>query len=227
MDLTKKVIVVAGGTGAVGEGIVKALLETGATIVVPVRTEGKGNSLREYTGNPSNLDLIAAQPGQYDSAMAFIKEVVARYGRIDLAIASIGGWYQGGRMAQVPMSDWLQVMDNNLNAHFVFAKAMLSYFHEGDAGTYVMINGGASEMVVPGAGPMSVIAAAQKMMAQVFRAETRGTKVEVYSVAAFTPVITRTRPSGPPDWLKAEEIGHYIAALYRGEKGDEVIHQLT
>ena len=34
-----KVILVAGGTGAVGEGIVKYLAENGATVLVPSRSE--------------------------------------------------------------------------------------------------------------------------------------------------------------------------------------------
>lgn len=38
-NLEGKIILVAGGTGVVGSGIVNALLERGATVVVPSRCE--------------------------------------------------------------------------------------------------------------------------------------------------------------------------------------------
>ena len=41
MKLANKVIVLAGGTGEVGEGMAYAFLEEDATVIVPVRSEKK------------------------------------------------------------------------------------------------------------------------------------------------------------------------------------------
>ena len=47
MKLDKAKVVVAGGTGGVGEGIVRAFLKQGAHVVVPSRSESKLEGLRE------------------------------------------------------------------------------------------------------------------------------------------------------------------------------------
>ncbi|MCI4651704.1 SDR family oxidoreductase [Phaeodactylibacter sp.] len=226
MKIKDKVAIVAGGTGSVGEGIVKVLLKEGARVIVPVRMESRGQKLKNYVQDDPNLIVIQATPSEYRSNLELIKKVESKYGKIDLAVASLGGWYQKGRLDEVPLEDWLQIIENNLNSHFIFAKSLLEYFHSINAGTYIMINGGASEMVVPNAGPMSIIASAQKMMAQVISGEAQGTNIKVYSVAAFTPVITRTRPVGQPGWLKAEDIGEYIVDLSTKEKNGQTIHKI-
>lgn len=226
MKLENKIVVIAGGTGAVGEGIVKSLLHEGAITIVPVRTKAKGEVLKSYVQDHQNLYLWENEESEDDNAANLKKWVVEKFGRIDLAIASLGGWYQGGRLDQMPTEDWHMVMNNNLNSHFYFAKAMMSYFHEVDAGMFVMINGGAAEMVVPGAASMSIIAMAQLTMTQALAAEAKGTNIKVHSVIAITPVKTRARPVTPPSWISAEEIGDYILGLFVKRDGAQVVHKI-
>lgn len=225
MKLQEKIIIVAGGAGEVGEGIVKVLLNEGAKVIIPLRNERKGEVLRELLGNPYNLFFIESRVSNLEEAENLKKEALDQFGKIDMVVASLGGWYQNGRLDEVPQEDWLVVMNNSLNAHFTLAKVMMNYFHSTNQGMYVMINGGASEMVVPQAGIMSVTAAAQKMIAQVLHYEAKDTNIKVYSVAAFTPVITRSRPKGNPNWVSAEDIGTYIAQLYATDKEDKIIHK--
>ena len=51
--MKKKTAVVAGGTGGVGEGVVKALLEADYKVIVPTRSEHKIARLREYVADVS------------------------------------------------------------------------------------------------------------------------------------------------------------------------------
>ena len=46
--LEGKTIVVAGGTGRVGEGLVRSFLLEGARVIVPVRSTAKDQRLRSY-----------------------------------------------------------------------------------------------------------------------------------------------------------------------------------
>lgn len=63
MILDQKIAVVAGGAGGVGEGIVRALLKNGATVVVPSRTKYKLDRLKEYTADIPNGTLITVTGG--------------------------------------------------------------------------------------------------------------------------------------------------------------------
>jgi len=49
-DLSGRRVLVPGGTGGVGEGIVRAYLDAGADVVVPTRSEARGAELRAALG---------------------------------------------------------------------------------------------------------------------------------------------------------------------------------
>lgn len=225
MTGTNKVAIVAGGTGEVGEGIVRSLLKEGIVVVVPSRSPAKGERLKQFVDNHSNLHLFDTQQIQGDYNEQLVGWTLEKFGKIDFAVASLGGWYHGGRLDQIPTEDWIKVVNNNLNSHFHFAKHIGAYFHEANQGMFVMINGGSAETIVPGSGAMSIISNAQLVMAYVLAAEAKNSKINVYSVMAVTPVKTRSRSFSKKEWPSAEEIGDYILKLYNNPS-DKVLHRI-
>jgi len=230
-SLKDKVVVVAGGTGSVGEGLVKSFLGHGALVVVPVRSAQKQRNLEEHVAEISagTLRCIEAQVGDEESVNAFRKQVLEEFGSVDMAVACMGTWYYGYSLHRMPYEDWKQIIQNNLNTHFLFMRAFLSALHVQREGVYVMINGGNSELIAPETGAFSIAAAAQKMMTRVLAEEARGTNVRVHSVVAFNPVKTRDRRREVmEEWITPEELGEYVARLYEGSlpNTDETIHTI-
>lgn len=81
-----------------------------------------------------------------------------------------------------------------------------------------MLNGGASELVIPESGAISVAAAAQKMMAQVLREEAHGTDIKISSVLATQPIKTRERKlDNMETWLQASEVGDFMCGMVLNE----------
>lgn len=227
MTLDGRIAIVAGGTGRVGEGIVKSFLTHGARVFVPVRSDGTRRRLEGYCENSSRLECIPAHVGDEESVARLREEILNRVDHLDLAVASLGGWYYGYSLHRMPTSDWHSVLSSNLTTHFLFMRAFLSVFHDQDDGVYVMINGGAADVPAPDSGVISVVAAAQKMMACVLAEEAHGTHVRVHSVEAFNPVRTRRRGSeDSDDWITAEQIGDYIVRLYAGTPAAGVVHTI-
>lgn len=229
--LEGQTVVVGGGTGSVGEGIVRAFLTEGARVFVPYRTPEKRDRLTEYVSEVDTGELVClgGNVGDEDSIQEFRNELRKRADRVDLAVASIGGWYYGYSLHRMPFSDWQRVLNSNLTTHFLFMRAMLSLMHDQNHGTYVMINGGASKLVAPESGMVSIVAAAQKMMTKVLVHEAEGTHVRVHAVIAFDPVKTRDRRSQVvDDWLSPEDLGNYIVRLHdrTGRALDKSIHTL-
>jgi NAD(P)-dependent dehydrogenase (short-subunit alcohol dehydrogenase family) len=219
-SLLNKAVFVGGGAGEVGEGVVRALLQAGARVGVASRSEARLVELRARIGDglAARLTTFVGEPGTEAGAARLPVELVARLGGIDAAVASLGGWWQGGRLVDVALAQWNQILADNLTAHFATARVLLPLV-TARSGTYVLLNGAAAEQPVPSAGPISVAAAAQTMLARVLAAEAcPGTRV--VSVVIATPVVTRSRPRGRAGWLSADEIGAYVAALIAG--GDAV-----
>lgn len=212
---------VAGGTGYVGEGIVKSLLDRGARVVVPFRNAEKADRLRAAVSPPllDGLDLQHTVITDRDSMEHLMSYIIETYGRLDIAVASLGGWYYGYSLHRMPMEDWQALLTNNLNSHFMFMKPVMEYFYKVNGGEYFMINGSASEKPVPESGVISVLAGAQKMMGQVLREEAHGTGIQVSTLIPTQPVKTRERKvDNIESWFSAEELGQFICDVVEGSR---------
>lgn len=223
--------VVAGGTGRVGEGLVRSFLLEGAQVAVPIRTAAREERLRGYVEDldKGRLYCLPAQIGEPESAAEFRDRVLERFGKIDLAVASVGGWYYGYPLHQMPLEEWERLLHDNLTTHFVFMQSMLSILHRQEQGMYVMINGSPAEMVIPDSGATSIVAAAQSMMSRVLAVEAHAESTRVYSLLVFNPVRTRDRGEQVmPDWVTPEQLGEYIIRLFAREAPnlDEPVHRI-
>jgi NAD(P)-dependent dehydrogenase (short-subunit alcohol dehydrogenase family) len=229
--LEEKIVVVAGGTGRVGEGLVRSFLQEGAQVIVPVRSTAKDQRLRSYVEgvDTGRLVCLPTHVGEEDSIQDFRRRVLEEFARIDLAVACLGGWYYGYPLHLMPYRDWQMILHDNLDTHFLFIKNFLSILHAQDDGMFVMINGSPSEMVIPDEGATSIVAAAQAMMSRVLADEALTTQVRVYSLMVYNPVRTRDRGQNVmPDWPTAEDLGAYIIKLYteRAPNLDQTIHKI-
>ena len=57
-NLNEKTVFVAGGAGSVGEGIVRSLLQAGATVITISRHQEKLDALRDYLGDVVSDRLV-------------------------------------------------------------------------------------------------------------------------------------------------------------------------
>ena len=212
--LDGKTALVAGGAGEVGEGIVRVFLEAGAVVVVPSRKDDKLVQLVNRLGPeaPKGLVTKVAEIGTPAGAEEVRDLILGEYGRLDIAVASLGGWWQGAPLTEVPLETWTRILKNNLTSHFIVVRTFLPLVTQ-VGGSYIFINGDACDSPVPDSGPISIVAAAQLMMMEVVAEELKDNGARVNSIVIGTPVATRSRVKTQPEWLTADEIGRYAAHL--------------
>jgi NAD(P)-dependent dehydrogenase (short-subunit alcohol dehydrogenase family) len=222
-DLKGKWIVVAGGTGDVGEGIVRALLNAGASVIVPVRTVEKGERLRTAVGVASGLRLIAGEVGVVAGAAALAARV-ADDGPLDGVIASLGGWWSGDALVAIEGSTWDRIITDNLTSHFAVSRAFAPLLAKSH-GTYVQVLGGAALSPMAGSSLVSITAAAVMMMGRVMEAESAGTFV-VRQILIETFVATRSRAADAQTGISAETVGEFAAGLITHPGAEGLVHTL-
>ena len=214
--LAGQVVLVAGGTGTIGEGLVRGLLGAGATVAVPSRDAGRLAALRERVPAESleRLVPVVGNVGTLKGAESLRDELVARLGRIDHAVAALGGWWSGPPLAELSVSDWRRVLDDNLTAHFVAARTFLPLAAAHPGGSYTFIVGPAGEAPVPGSAPVSVAVAGLLMLKRAFAQEFRHTGVRVNEVMVYAPDAREgPAPDGAGDAITADEVGDFVAFL--------------
>src|SRR3954468_5156152 len=207
--MSEQAVLVAGGAGAVGEGIVERFLAADWRVLVPSRSQARLEAQRDRLGNPENLSGLVGDVGEPQGAAALRDQLRADGVRLNAVVASIGGWRSGPLLVDTPLEDWRSVLDGNLTSHLTLAQAFLPVLPPGSA--YTIIVGDSAEEPVRGAGPVSVAASAVLMLARTLALESAGKGVRVNALV-LGPVKTR-RTSGRYDWVTAEEVGDTCAWL--------------
>jgi len=229
MILENKVAVVAGGAGGVGEGIVRALLKNGATVVVPSRTPYKLERLKEYVADipTGQLATVDGSVNTEENARRLSESLFQEFKQIDLAVASLGGWHQGYPLYSYPMHEWNRILADNLTSHLLAIKTFVPLL-DPRKGSYFHINGFSADEAYPMAGPLAMAAAAQKSMIQTLAKEVDKTGINVFELI-LGPMKTRDRLKhghGQDDWYFPEEIGDYIVHLVESHIQEKVVHYL-
>lgn len=208
--LDRSVVLVAGGAGAVGEGIVTALLDAGATVAVPSRDQSSLDRLRDSVGGADRLLGLVGEVADPADAERVRDEVIGTLGPPHAVVVAIGGWASGPNLADTTLPEWDAILARNLRTHQVVASTYVPLLRGRPGATYGVIIGDTALAPAAGAGPVSVTAAAELMAARVLGVEEHAAGVQVLAFI-LAPVITRNRPKGPPEWYTAREVGEVVA----------------
>jgi NAD(P)-dependent dehydrogenase (short-subunit alcohol dehydrogenase family) len=203
-------VLVPGGTGAVGEGVVRGYLASGADVVVPTRSERRAEEFREILGSAATakLHLVVHDYTSFDGSASLAAGMTERLGGVDDVIAPIGGWWGRKPLWQIDESDWSNAFTALSTAHMAIARAVLPRLSAG--GTYQVIVGESAVTPVPGSGLVSMEQAAILMMSRVLATEANGGQ-RVFALMLGL-VGTRINP-GEAELVSAEQIGRVAVAL--------------
>lgn len=204
-------VVIIGGTGGVGEGIVRAWLADGAEVIVPSRTEERATQLQQLLADipTQNLHLIVGDYTTFEGAEETATEIERKHGAVTDVVASIGGWWQGKPLWEVTAADWQRFYVDLSTAHVANIRTWIPRLTA--EGSYHLILGGSASQPVPGASIINMEQAGLLMMHQVLSAEVADQR-RVFA-HELGPVATRQRQRVLPDWVSNSELGLLTGSL--------------
>ena len=210
-DLSGHRVLVPGGTGGVGEGVVRAFLAAGADVIVPTRSAQRSEQFRDLLGPVAgeHLHLVVHDYTTFAGAHDLVDQVVARRGGLDSVIAPIGGWWAGGELTGISDEDWRTAFTALTTTHVAVLRACLP--HLGEHGAYAVVVGDSATWPVPGSGLVSMEQAAILMMSRVAAAEAGGNR-RIFSLV-LGPVATRGSGQGG---VGADQVGAVAVAAAAG-----------
>lgn len=133
-----KVVLVSGGTGAIGAAICRAVVREGGDVAFTWhRREEAAQALTDELA-AGGRRVLSAQVGATDAAAAeaFAEHVEATLGRIDALVNNIGAT-QVMPFALIDEADWDEALAVNLKSLFVFTKAVVRGMIRRRAGSIV------------------------------------------------------------------------------------------
>ncbi|MFL9846009.1 SDR family oxidoreductase [Flavobacterium rhizosphaerae] len=143
MDNTFKgqVALVTGGTKGIGKAIADTLSSKGAIVVVTARTAPKENTERQH--------FIAADLSQPESAEAIAKEILEKYGRIDIIVNNAGANLgPGGGFSTLSDEHWYNDWALNFMSVVRINKALVPTMIAQQYGVIINISTGAAKQPI-------------------------------------------------------------------------------
>lgn len=215
-SLDGKTVLVIGGAGGVGEGVVRALLEAGATAVAAGRSLDR---LEDLAARVADSRLVTVALDALDAGLGDrANELAEQYGPFDGVVVSVASWGEQGRKAALDLTDaeWENLIAGNLTAVFRLYRAFLP--HVAQSGILLQLNGMSADIPFPGNAGVALTAAATKSLTRTIAAELGERGPRIYEVILG---MIRTRPralAGIDDesWIPAADVGRHVAELVAG-----------
>lgn len=179
MPRQPRIAVVTGASSGIGEATCHALAGAGFHIVAGARRRERLEAVAAATHGEA-LPLDVADPASID---AFVREVDARHGRIDVLVNNAGLAAGLSSVAEGQDPDWVQMMETNVLGLLRMTRACLPLLRRAPSGHIVNLGSVAGFEVYAGGAGYTASKHAVRAISRTIRLELVGEPIRVTEVA--------------------------------------------
>lgn len=216
--LENKVVLITGGTKGIGYGIAEVLVGENMKVAITGRSQKSADeaAARLNAAGKGEAIGLAADVRDLSSQQNVVRDVVTKWGKLDVLVANAGVGYFSSIETLTP-EQWHETIDTNLTGVFYSVKASLDELKKSKgyvitiaslAGTNFFAGGSAYN-----ASKFGLVGFTQAMMLDVRNQGIKVTTIMPGSVATHF----NNRAPGPEDaWkIQPEDLGQMVADLLR------------
>jgi len=215
-DFSNKVVLITGGTGALGITLTQRFISFGATTIATYVRDEKIETIK--LENKINPELIKADITKEDQVVKLIATIVERFGHIDILVNSVGGYLGGKSVMELDEHEWDFMMNLNLKSAFLISKHVIPVMKSsGRGGKIVHVS---SRTGLKSEGFDSAYAASKSGLIRLVESISRETRELGINVNCILPSIIDTeagRKAMPKAdfsrWVKTDDIANVVLFL--------------
>jgi len=209
--MANKTVIVTGASGNMGQAVVKKFLAEGYTVVGTIVP----NDPAPFDITDAKLEKVIVDLMSEDDAEKFVQNVVAKYGTVDAAVLTVGGFAMGS-VANTKTSDIYKQYKLNFETAYNVARPAFVHMLQQKTGRIFLIGSkpglsavNSKGMIAYGLGKSLIF-----RLAELMNAEAKGTNV-VTNVIVPSTIDTPQNRKAMPDadfsaWVKPEAIAAVI-----------------
>ena len=218
INFSGKIVLVAGGTGGLGNAVSLAFLEAGARVVVTYHKEEEYAALKKTGGAKATaLEGSLVDVTDERATAELVTGIVARHGRLDALVNTVGGYAGGVTLWELETKVFDTMLSLNLRSGYALARAALPAMLKQRHGSIVNVAAKAAFDHGAGAAAYAASKAAAVAMMDSLAADVKGTGVRVNSILpSIIDTATNRRAMPNADfaaWPKPEDIAQVILFL--------------
>src|SRR4051794_34562022 len=140
-DLSGKVAIVTGSTKGIGRAMASGLAQAGASVVVSSRKQELCDQVaREVAAETGAQTLgLACHVGEWDAIPAFVDQVHAHFGRIDVLVNNAGITPTRMTPSEITQDVWRKIFSVNVEGPLRMAQCVAPIMREQGAGSIVNV----------------------------------------------------------------------------------------
>jgi NAD(P)-dependent dehydrogenase (short-subunit alcohol dehydrogenase family) len=211
------VVLVAGGTGALGRAVSLAFLAEGASVVATYRREEELDRLRAEAKEASRLEGSMADVTDESAAKALVSGIVARRGRLDVLVNAVGAYAGGAKLWEADSGELEKMLGANLLPCWALSRAAAARMVEQKRGAIVHVVSRAAVEHAAGQAAYAASKAAALALTDSLAADLRGTGVRANAILPSIIDTEQNRKAMPKadfsKWPKPEDIARVIVFL--------------
>lgn len=214
-----QVVLVAGGTGALGRAVAQAFLDHGAMVLVTAHSARDAEAAAQFrVADASQLQVATLDVTDATAVNLLLHDVQARHGRLDALVVTVGGWSGGHALWDAPPDELQRMLDVNLRALHTLAQVAAPGMRAAGRGAIVNVAAKTGLEPTAGVGAYAAAKAAALALMASLAADLSGTGVRVNSVLPRiidTPANRQAMPgsSAAAAWTTPESIAQVILFL--------------
>lgn len=203
-------MLVAGASGDVGAGIVRAAMTSGWTVVGGGRSEAKLAQLAASLP-PGTFHQVIGDLSDDSGARAMWEAASVQAGPIEATVVTVNAPTRPAPLLDWTAGDLSQLLHANLLTHFVAARTWLP--HLPASGTFLGIGGGTADRILPQLGHLSMAQAALRMLYRgLAKEQADGARIcELLLISMINGASKRQHSR--PEWLTDDEVGRHVCAI--------------
>ena len=220
----EKLVLVAGGTGALGRAVTLSFLDELARVIVTYRRQEEFDALNKAAGaNASSLEGHQVDVTDEAAVRRVIEGILARSGRVDVLVNTVGAYAGGATLWETDSKTFDQMLALNLRSGYVLCRAIVPVMLKQRGGVIANVSSRAAVDHAAGMAAYAASKAAAVAMIDSLAAELKGKGVRVNSILPSIIDTDANRKAMPTadftKWPKPDEIARVILFLCSEEAG--------
>ena len=218
-DFSGKVVLITGGTGALGRAVAQAFGTSNATTVVTYIIEEEREDVKSKI--KTIAELVKADITKEDQAKKLVSHVIKTYDRIDVLVNVVGGYLGGKTVAELDETEWDKMMSMNLNSAFLISKHVIPLMVAAKHGKIVHIS---SRTGLKSDGYDSAYSASKSGLIRLVESISEEVKEHNINVNCILPstIDTEANRNAMPNsdfskWVKTEDLANLVLFLCSDE----------
>jgi NAD(P)-dependent dehydrogenase (short-subunit alcohol dehydrogenase family) len=218
-DFSGKVVLITGGTGALGRAVAQAFSTSNAITVVTYIIDEEMKDVK--TKIKTIAELVKADITKEDQAKNLISHVIETYDRVDILVNVVGGYLGGKSVAELDETEWDKMMSMNLKSAFLISKHVIPLMVSAKHGKIVHIS---SRTGLKSDGYDSAYSASKSGLIRLVESISEEVKEHNINVNCILPstIDTEANRNAMPNsdfskWVKTEDLANLVLFLCSDE----------